>query len=147
MRSSLASAALASSASFKPVTASSPQRVVIFIKVVGCGTRVPNGIRQNRCQEIESDTSRHSDSKPSRYRNFKNINRRYVSIGIDGRPIRASKYAANGAKNTGSSSSASTRSSSTGKINNSGGRIESHNVGCSFTVLNTMASIPSSPRG
>jgi hypothetical protein len=26
---------------------------VIFINVVGCGTRVPNGIRQNRCQEIE----------------------------------------------------------------------------------------------
>ena len=66
MRSSFASAALASSASFNPATASSPQRVVIFINVVGCGTRIPNGIRQNRCQEIESDTSRHNDSKPSR---------------------------------------------------------------------------------
>jgi hypothetical protein len=29
----------------------------------------------------------------------------------------------------------------------SGGKIASHNVGWSFTVLNTMASIPSSPRG
>jgi hypothetical protein len=62
VRSSLAAAALTSSASFSPATASSPHRVVIFINVVGCGTRVPNGIRQNRCQEIESATSRHSDS-------------------------------------------------------------------------------------
>ena len=62
MRNSLAAAALASKASLSPMTASSPQRVVIFINVVGCGTRVPNGIRQNRCQEIESDTSRHNDS-------------------------------------------------------------------------------------
>src|SRR5882757_4032685 len=63
---------------------------------------------------------------------------------MDGRPIWASKYAANGAKNTGSSSSASTRPNSTGSTSNSGGRIESHNVGWSFTVLSTMASIPSS---
>src|SRR5258708_40081900 len=62
---------------------------------------------------------------------------------MDGRPIRASKYAANGAKNTGSSSSTSTRPHSTGSTKNSGGRIESHNVGWSFTVLTTMASIPS----
>ena len=62
MRSSFAAAALASSASFNPATAASPHRVVIFISVVGCGTRVPNGIRQNRCHEIESATSRHSDS-------------------------------------------------------------------------------------
>ena len=62
VRSSLAAAALVSSASLSPVTASCPHRVVIFINVVGCGTRVPNGIRQNRCQEIESDTSRHNDS-------------------------------------------------------------------------------------
>ena len=61
--------------------------------------------------------------------------------------MRASKYAANGAKNTESSNSASTRPNSTGNTNNSGGRIESHNVGWSFTVLSTMASIPSSPRG
>jgi hypothetical protein len=27
------------------VTASSPQRLVIFINVVGCGTRVPNFLR------------------------------------------------------------------------------------------------------
>ena len=42
---------------------------------------------------------------------------------------------------------ASTRPNSTGNTNNSGGKIESHNVGWSFTVLSTMASIPSSPRG
>ena len=53
-------------ASLSPATAASPQRLVSFINVVGCGTRVPNGMRQNRCQEIESPTSRHSDSKPSR---------------------------------------------------------------------------------
>ena len=34
----LASTALASNASFNPSTARSPQRVVIFINVVGCGT-------------------------------------------------------------------------------------------------------------
>jgi hypothetical protein len=62
VRSSFWPAALANKASLSPVTAPSPQRVVIFINVVGCGTRVPNGIRQNRCQEIESDTSRHNDS-------------------------------------------------------------------------------------
>ncbi len=43
-----------------------PQRVVIFISVVGCGTATPRGIRQKRCQEMESATSRHSGSKPSR---------------------------------------------------------------------------------
>jgi hypothetical protein len=51
VRSSLPAAALINSASLSPVTAASPHRLVIFINVVGCGTRVPNGIRQNRCQE------------------------------------------------------------------------------------------------
>ena len=62
VRSSFACVALTSSASFNPATAVSPQRVVSFISVVGCGTLVPSGIRQNRCQEIESPTSRHNDS-------------------------------------------------------------------------------------
>jgi len=61
-----AAAALASSVSFNPSTAAVPQRVVIFIKVVGCATVPPSGIRQNRCQEIESATSRHNGSNPSR---------------------------------------------------------------------------------
>jgi hypothetical protein len=39
-----------------------PQRVVIFISVVGCGTRAPSGIRQNRRQVNESATSAHSGS-------------------------------------------------------------------------------------
>jgi hypothetical protein len=43
-----------------------PQRVVIFIKVVGCGVAVPSGIRQNRYHEMEWATSRHSGSNPSR---------------------------------------------------------------------------------
>jgi hypothetical protein len=71
--STLASAAFASSVSFSALTASSPHRVVIFINVVGCGARPPNGIRQNRCQLIESATSRHNGSNPNRYRYFKNI--------------------------------------------------------------------------
>ena len=58
-RSSFASAALASSASFNPSTATEPQRVVSFISVVGCGTRPSSGIRQNRRHVIESVTSRH----------------------------------------------------------------------------------------
>ena len=61
-----ASAALAISASFSADTAASPQRVVIFINVVGCGTRPPSGIRQNRRHVIESATSRHNGSNPSR---------------------------------------------------------------------------------
>jgi len=59
VRSSFASAALASSASLRPSTAAVPHRVVSFISVVGCGTDPSNGIRQNRRQVIESDTSRH----------------------------------------------------------------------------------------
>jgi hypothetical protein len=62
----LAEAALAKRASFRPSTADEPQRVVIFISVVGCGTVTPRGIRQKRCQEMESATSRHSGSNPSR---------------------------------------------------------------------------------
>jgi hypothetical protein len=59
VRSSLASAALANSASFDPSTAAEPHRVVSFINVVECGTEPSNGIRQNLRQAIESDTSRH----------------------------------------------------------------------------------------
>ena len=59
VRSSFASAALASSASLQPSTAAVPHRVVSFINVVACGTRPSSGIRQNRRQVIESATSRH----------------------------------------------------------------------------------------
>ena len=62
VRSSFASAALASNASFNPSTAAAPQRVVSFISVVGCGTAPSSGIRQNRRHVIESATSRHSVS-------------------------------------------------------------------------------------
>ncbi len=62
----LAAWALANSASFSPSTADDPHRVVIFINVVGWGTAKPNGIRQNRCHEMESATSRHSGSNPKR---------------------------------------------------------------------------------
>jgi len=62
VRSSLASVAWASSASFKAATSVSPHREVIFIRVVGCGTREPKAIRVNRRQQIESPTSRHSVS-------------------------------------------------------------------------------------
>ena len=73
VRSSFSPAAFAHSASFSPATAPSPHRVV---SVVGCGTFPSIGIRQNRRHEIESLTSAHRLSKPSRYRNFKNISRR-----------------------------------------------------------------------
>ncbi len=66
MRSSFASAAFANSASFNPSTAVLPHRLVNFINVVGCGTDPSSEIRQNRRQVIESVTSRHSDSYPSR---------------------------------------------------------------------------------
>ncbi|GAC1593147.1 MAG: hypothetical protein NVS3B21_13820 [Acidimicrobiales bacterium] len=61
----LAATALANNASLRPSTADVPQRVVIFISVVGCGTPTPSGIRQNRCHEIESATSRHNGSNPN----------------------------------------------------------------------------------
>ena len=44
--STLAAAALATNASFSPSTASGPQRVVICINVVGCGTAAPSGIER-----------------------------------------------------------------------------------------------------
>ena len=125
VRNTFASAAFASNASFNPFTAVLPHRVVSFINVVGCGTAPSSGIRQNRRQVNESLTSRHNDSYPNRYRNFRNINRRYVSIGVDGRPIRGSKNGSNGPKNTGSSSSTSTRANSSGNFSNSGGRTAS----------------------
>ena len=66
VRSTFASTAFASSASFNPSTAADPHRVVSFISVVGCGTGWSIPIRQNWRQVIESDTSRHNDSYPSR---------------------------------------------------------------------------------
>ena len=65
-RSSFASAAFANRASFNPSTAAEPHRAVSFIRVVGCGTGWSIPIRQNCRQVIESDTSRHNDSKPRR---------------------------------------------------------------------------------
>jgi hypothetical protein len=59
VRSSFAALALAHSASFSPATAVSPHRAVSFINVVGCGTLLSSGMRQNRRQLIESLTSAH----------------------------------------------------------------------------------------
>ena len=66
VRNTFASAALVSNASLSPCTAALPHRVLSFINVVGCGTAPSNAIRQNRRQVIESLTSRHNDSYPSR---------------------------------------------------------------------------------
>jgi hypothetical protein len=66
VRSNFAPAAFAHSASFSPATASPPHRLVSFISVAGCGTLPSIGIRQNRRQEIESATSWHRLSYPSR---------------------------------------------------------------------------------
>ncbi len=66
VRNTFASTALANNASLSPLTATLPHRVLNFIKVVGLGTAASNGIRQNRRQVIESLTSRHNDSYPSR---------------------------------------------------------------------------------
>jgi len=66
VRTTFAWTAFASSASFSPATVAEPHRVVSFINVVGCGTfwSIPN--RQNCRQVIESETSRHNASYPSR---------------------------------------------------------------------------------
>jgi hypothetical protein len=61
-----ASTAAASSPAFSSSMSPGPQRVVIFINVDGCGTNSPIGIRQNRRQVNESDTSTHKVSYPSR---------------------------------------------------------------------------------
>lgn len=63
--STLACAALASSAPLSAATAVSPQRVVSFLSVEASGTRPPRGMRQNLDHDTESVTSRHSASKPS----------------------------------------------------------------------------------
>ena len=71
-----AASARASGASLSPATTSSPHLVVIFDRVDGAGTASSRLSRQKIRHEIESDTSRHSDSYPNRYRNFRNIIRR-----------------------------------------------------------------------
>jgi hypothetical protein len=63
-------------ASFSWSTAPSPQRVVIFINVLGCGTASVMAMRQKRRQARLSATSAQSVSKPSRYLKRKNIIRR-----------------------------------------------------------------------
>jgi hypothetical protein len=65
-RTSLFSCAVANSASFNSSMARGPQREVIFISVVGCGTRQPSGMRQNRRHAKLSATSVHNGSNPSR---------------------------------------------------------------------------------
>ena len=62
MRTTLAPAALTSSASFSAAIVSDPHRVVILPRVEGCGTRVPSDTRANRDHDSESATSRHSVS-------------------------------------------------------------------------------------
>jgi hypothetical protein len=62
VRITLAASALASNAVFSAAIVSGPHRLVILPRVDGCGTRVPSGIRQNRDQDSESATSRHSVS-------------------------------------------------------------------------------------
>jgi len=81
---------------------------VIFDSVDGAGTDPPRLSRQKIRHEIESLTSRHSDSYPSFYWNFRNIIRRYTSIGMLGRPNTMLKCSRNGAKNGPSSSYRST---------------------------------------
>jgi len=61
--------------------------------------------------------------------------RRYVSMGIDGRPILGWKNGTNGSKNTGSSSRLSTCSSPGGRRKSSGGRIASHSVCWASTLV------------
>jgi hypothetical protein len=58
-RSSLSPASFASSAAFKAVMVSGPQRRTSLLRVVGWGTGWSSGMRQNLRHEIESPTSRH----------------------------------------------------------------------------------------
>ena len=72
----IASTALANNASLRASTVASPHRVVIFIRGVACGTVPSMPIRQNSRHEIESATSAHNVSNPSRQRYLRYINRR-----------------------------------------------------------------------
>ena len=56
-----------------------------------------------------------------------NISRRYISIGVDVRPMRGSNNRTNGAKNAGSSKATSTRASSSGSRRTYSGSSDSHN--------------------
>jgi len=106
-----------------------PHRVMIFISVVGLGrpsaqpdpselpARGSNRPPHDAATHIRADTGTSDTSTADRS------------------PPRST------------TSSASTRVNSTGNANNSAGKIASHSDGCSFTVLSTLASIPSSPRG
>jgi hypothetical protein len=128
-RSSFASAAFASSASFNPSTRhrAAPggelhQRGRMRHWLVDPDpAELPpgDGIRHLPAQRLE----------PEAVTELEDINRRYVSIGVDGRPIRGSKYGTKGVKKTGSSNKASTRANCSGSRRSSSGRIASHNVG------------------
>ena len=69
-----------------------------------------------------------------RWRASSNIAYRLRSIGIDGRPSSAEKYARYGSKNTGSSNKASTRANRGGNCSYPGGSSASHSVRCGFVV-------------
>ena len=91
-------------------------------------------------------------SKPSAARRYPHAGAGSAALGgttgpLDRREVAAARAAEPGSGPGRGASSASTRPNSTGNTNSSGGRIASHNVDWSFTVLSTMASIPSSPRG
>jgi hypothetical protein len=78
----------------------------------------------------------------------KTSNRRYVSIGIDGRAnVTDTEPGIERREEHRIIQQCIHPTNSAGNTNNSGGKIASHNVGWSFTVLSTMASIPSSPSG
>jgi len=61
------------------------RRVVIFDSVDGTGTNPSRLSRQKIRHEIESPTSRHNDSYPSLYWNFKN----YADLPVMPTPARA----------------------------------------------------------
>jgi predicted enzyme related to lactoylglutathione lyase len=112
-------------ASFNAKTVSSPHRVVIFINVVGYGTRTSMSMRQNSRREIESDTSRHKGLVPQPVADIEihhpqvRLHRQTRPAGqrIEVRPERAKKAS--------SSSQASTRSSSTGSRRHTSGNTDS----------------------
>ena len=97
---------------------------------LGAAATRPRGLGATAATESESRSPRDTASRSGvGSGTSRNISRKWVSIGVDGRPIRGSKYDTNGAKNAGSSNSASTRSSSAGSRSNSCGSIDSNNAG------------------
>ena len=141
-----AASAFTSSAAFSAATTPSPHRVVIFSRAVGL--RHP-GPERDPAEPGPGDRAGHLPAQRLAAQPAAVLQEHHPQAGPDRDrrpPDSAGKCAAYGAKNTGSSSSASTRASPAGSCWYSGGRKVSHRLCCRFPVTST-GPIPLHPQG